>query len=211
MAGTVEEATAQVVLTLSNTPVPTAKVERLRRTLRYQGCEVYYLRPLPPATGVSGSASLNQQGFRMQLNTGQVTDMQIAAGTVEITGFECGRGAVAMHVGLDAPLRTVLTLLNHPRLNLLADLGINPATTDGQVIAQLGLAFPLHGQILLPNVDITLSSTLKEVSIPQAFLGQNIEHGQLTLELNKAGLTLKGTAAFATILLTVAWHEARTM
>ena len=56
VAGTVEEAKAQVVLTLPNTTVPTAKLERLRGTLRYQDCEVHYLRPLPPATSVSGNA-----------------------------------------------------------------------------------------------------------------------------------------------------------
>ena len=108
-------------------------------------------------------------------------------------------------MGVDAPLRTVLTLLNHQHLNLLADLSIDPATTDGQVNTQLVLAFPLRAQILLPNVDITVHSTLTEVSIPQVFLGQSIEHGHLTLDLNKAGMTLKGTAAFATIPLTVAW------
>jgi hypothetical protein len=42
----------------------------------------------------------------------------------------------------------------------------------------------------------------------QAFLGHNVEHGHPTLDLTKAGLTLTGTAAFATIPLTVAWQEA---
>src|SRR4029434_7469458 len=50
VAGTVEEAKAQVIVTLPNTTIPTAKLERLRGTLRYQDLEVHYLRPLPPAT-----------------------------------------------------------------------------------------------------------------------------------------------------------------
>src|SRR5262249_41668635 len=74
----------------------------------------------------------------------------------------------------------------------------------------LVLALPLRGQISLPNVDITVRSTLTEVSILQAFLGHNIEHGHLTLDLNKAGMTLRGSAAFAAIPLTVAWQEAFT-
>jgi hypothetical protein len=133
--------------------------------------------------------------------------MQITGGTVEITGLDRGRDAMAIRVGVDAPLRTALTLLNHPQLNLLADFGINPATTDGQVTTQLGLALPLRGQILLSNVDFTAHSTLTEVAIQQAFLGHTIEHGHLTLDLTKAGMTLTGTAAFATIPLTVAWQE----
>jgi hypothetical protein len=208
VAGTVEEATAQVGVTVPITTGATAKLERLRGTLRYQGLEVHYLRPLPAATGVSGSASFNQQGFHIQLTTGQITDMHITGGTVEITGLDRGRDAMAIRVGVDAPLRTVLTLLNHPSLNLLADLGINPATTAGQVTTQLGLALPLRGQILLPKVDITAHGTLTEVSIQQAFFGHTIEHEHFTLDLTKAGLKFTGTAAFATIPLTVVWQEA---
>ena len=208
VAGAVEEARVQVAVTIPNTTAPTAKLERLQGTLRYQDLEVHYLRPLPPATGVSGSASFNQQGFRIQLTTGQITDMHITGGTVEITGLDRGRDALALRVGVHAPLRTVLTLLNHPQLNLLADFGINPATTDGQVTTQLGLALPLRGQILLSNVDFTAHSTLTEVAMQQAFLGHNIEHGHLTLDLTKAAMTLTGSAAFATIPLTVAWQEA---
>jgi hypothetical protein len=210
VAGTVEEAKAQVVVTVPSITVSTAKLERLQGTLRYQDCEVHYLRPLPPATGVSGSASFDQQGFRIQLNAGQITDMRITGGTVEITGLDRGQDALALRAGVDAPLRTALTWLNHPHLNLLADLSIDPAATDGQVTSQLVLALPLRGQILLHNVDITVHSTLTEVTISQAFLGHDIEHGHLMLDLNKAGMTLTGTAAFATIPLTVAWQEAFT-
>jgi hypothetical protein len=208
VAGTVEEARAQVVVTVPKTTAPTAKLERLQGTLRYQDLEVHYLRPLPPATGVSGSASFDQQGFRIQLNAGQITDMHITGGTVDITGLDRGRDAMAIHVGVDTPLRTVLTLLNHPHLNLLADFGIDPATTSGQATVQLGLAFSLRGQILLPKVDLTVHGTLTEVSVQQAFLGHNAEHGHLTLDLTKAGMTLAGTVAFAAIPLTVAWQEA---
>ena len=66
--------------------------------------------------------------------------MQITAGTVELTGLDRGRDAIAIRVGVDAPLRTVLTLLKPPHLNLLADLSLDPATTDGQSTSQLGLA-----------------------------------------------------------------------
>src|SRR5262249_55506479 len=132
VAGTVEEAKAQVVLTVPNITALTVKLERLRGTLRYRDCEVHYLRPLPPATGVSGSASFDQQGFRIQISAGQITDMRITGGTVEITGLDRGQDAMALRAGVDAPLRTVLTWLNHPHLNLLADLSIDPAATYRQ-------------------------------------------------------------------------------
>src|SRR5262249_35224010 len=154
VAGTIGEASAQIALTFPNTPGSPAKLERLQGTLQYQDLEVHYLRPMPAATGVSGSASFDQQGFRIQLDTGHIADMQITPGTVEITGLDRSQDAIAIRVDVNAPLRTVLTVLNQPPLNLLADFGIDPATPAGQVTTQLGIAFPLRGQIQLSNVDI---------------------------------------------------------
>jgi uncharacterized protein YhdP len=210
-AGTVEEATANLVFQLPEGSLSPASLDQLSGTIRYRDLEVHYLRPLPPATGVSGTAIFNRQGFRIQIDSGQVSDMQFTAGTVDITGLDQQRDAIAIRVDLHKhPLRTALTLLAHPRLNLLAALRINPATTDGQATVELGFAFPLRGAIDLPKVDFTARGTLEQVSMQQVLLGHSVEKGQLTLALDKAGMTLKGTADFATIPVRVEWQEAFT-
>jgi hypothetical protein len=211
VAGTVEEATANLVFQLPGGSLSPASLDQLNGTIRYRDLEVHYLRPLPPATGVSGTASFNQQGFRIQINSGQVSDAQFTTGTVDITGLDQRRDAIAIRVGMHRhPLRTPLTLLAHPRLNLLSNLGINPTSIDGQAMVELGFSFPLRGVIDLPKVDFTARGTFEQVSMPQILLGHSVEKGQLTLALDKAGMTLKGTADFATIPVRLEWQEAFT-
>jgi hypothetical protein len=208
--GVVEEARANVLVNLPAAGAGAAQVESLTGTLRYRDLDVHYLRPLPPATGVSGMASFDLQGFRIQINSGHVTAMQFTGGTVDITGLDQQRDAIAIHVGVQTPLRTALTLLDHPRLNLLANLPMAPAAADGQATMQLTFAFPLRGVIDLPKVDISARGTLTQVSLPQIALGRDVDHGNFTLALTKAGMTLTGSANFATLPVTIAWQEAFT-
>jgi uncharacterized protein YhdP len=209
-AGAVEEARADLRFRLPGGSLHTMKLEDLQGTLRYRNLEVHYLRPLPPATEVSGSASFSQQGFRIKIDSGHVTTMQFTTGTVDITGLDEGRDAIAIAVGIHTPLRTVLTLLDHPSLHLLSDLqgGITPHTTDGQATAELGFAFPLRGVIDFSKVDITARGSLEKVSLQHVVLGQNVENGAFKLVLDKSGMTLNGTAEVATIPLTLEWQEA---
>jgi hypothetical protein len=209
-AGAVEEAQANLLVTLPGGDLRAAKLADLTGTIRYRDLEVHYLRPLPPATGVSGEASFNQQGFRIQLNTGQVSAMQFTTGTVDITGLDQGRDAIAISVGVHTPLHTALALLAHPQLNLLTDVPLPLATTAGQATVQLGFSFPLRGVIDLPKVSITARGTLEQVSIPHVVLGHDVDNGNFTLTLDKTGMRLTGSANFATLPLTIDWQEAFT-
>jgi hypothetical protein len=186
------------------------KLEDLQGTLRYHNLDVHYLRPLPPASGVSGNASFSQQGFHIQIDSGHVSTMQFTTGTVDITGLDQRRDAIAIAVGVRTPLRTVLTLLDHPRLNLLSELPIPPQATDGQAAVELGFTFPLRGVIDFPKVNITARGSLENVSLQHVVRGQSVENGAFKLTLNKSGMTLNGTADVATIPLTLEWQEAFT-
>ena len=62
-AGAVEEAQANLRFHLPGGSLHTMELEDLQGTLRYRDLEVHYLRPLPPATEVSGSASFLNKGF----------------------------------------------------------------------------------------------------------------------------------------------------
>ena len=209
-AGGVEEAQAHLRFHLPDGSFSTMKLEDLQGTLRYHNLDVHYLRPLPPATGVSGNASFSQQGFHIQIDSGHVTDMQFTTGTVDITGLDQGRDAIAIAVGVRTPLRTALTLLDHPSLHLLSELQITPQATDGQAAVELGFTFPLRGVIDFPKVNITARGSLEKVSLQRMVLGQSVENGAFNLVLNKSGMTLNGTADVATVPLTLEWQEAFT-
>lgn len=208
VAGMVDKVTTHIDMTLPGGALNAAKVTRLDGTLRYHDAEVHYLRPLPPVTGIAGSATFDRQGFRIRITSGQTSQQTITTGTVDITGLDRGRDAIAIRVGLAGSLRDKLALLNHPRLNLLSGLGIDPASTSGQATVQTTFAFSLRGRVGIKDMNITAHGTMQEVALHKVFLGNDVTHGNLQLTLDKQGMILQGTANAADIPLKIVWTEA---
>jgi hypothetical protein len=210
VAGTVEQARMHLAMVLPGQTTKGPVIKRLDGSIRYRDCEVHYLRPLPPMTGVSGQASFNQKGFRIRVESGTGANLRIADGDLRITGLDVGRDAMAIRLQVEGPLRAALTLLDHPELHLLDELGIDPATTSGQAEVQTTFAFSLLGDVHLDDVKVTVQATLSDVVMQNVLLGQDAEHGQLSLELDKTGMTVTGPIVYAAIPMQLDWHEAFT-
>lgn len=210
VAGTVDEGHMDVEIGLPQGNFSATRVNRLKGTLRYQDCDVHYLRPLPPIRGISGTASFDQQGFVIQVESGTGPGLHVTGGQVNITGLNDKRDAIAIRVNIASSVQDALTLLNHPRLNLLSDFGIVPAATSGQATSEVTFAFPLHDKIGLEDVAIRARSVIKNASLQNIFLGQHVAHGQLELVLDRHGMTLTGPATFGGVSLTARWKEAFT-
>lgn len=210
VAGAVEQAQADVVLTIPGGAFDAIKVERLNGTLRYHECQVHYLRPLPPVMGVSGSGSFNLQGFRLQIERGTTASQAISDGKVTITGLDRHRDAIAIQVDMAGPLREALYLLDHPRLHLLSRLNLRPEAISGQTAVQLAFAFSLMGKVQLEDVEISAQGKLESVSIQNVLHEQHVDHGHLSLRLDKRSMVLKGPINFASVPLMLDWKEAFT-
>jgi hypothetical protein len=210
VAGTVDQARMHLALVLPGQTTKGLTIKRLDGTMRYRDCEVHYLRPLPPMTGVSGQASFNQKGFQIRVESGAGADLRLANGDIQITGLEADRDAMAIRMQVQGPLRAALRLLDHPQLHLLAKLGLDPATTSGQADVQTAFAFSLRGTVHLDDVEVTAQATLSDVAMQNVLLGQDAEHGQLSLDLDKTGMTVKGPIVYAAIPIQLDWHEAFT-
>lgn len=204
--GTIDQAHLSLVMDLPGKRAKTTTVKQLDGTLQYHGIEVHYLRPLPPFTGVSGSARFNRQGFRIKVDRGG-GPFRLADGDVDITGLDVGRDAIRIRVTVDTPVRDVLTLLDHPPLDLLSPLGIQAAATSGHAMLRTEVALPLRGEINFDNVRIKVDGTIQNAVLQDILLGHTVDRGALQLRLDNAGMQLKGAARFAGIPLTLTWDE----
>ncbi len=166
------------------------------------------MRPLPPVRGVDGSVTFNRKGLTMEIGSGTMASQRVKGGQVAITGLDRGRDAMTIRVDTAGPIREALTLLDHPRLNLLSRLDLDPAASSGQSAVQLAFAFPLRGAVQLQDIDIGVQGKLTDIAMSPILLGQDLTHGQLQLDLDQKGMMLAGTADFASIPLTLVWHEA---
>ncbi|MCZ6874141.1 MAG: AsmA-like C-terminal domain-containing protein [bacterium] len=188
----------------------TVNVDHLDGTMQFRDIEVHYVRPLPPITDVDGTARFNQQGLQIKIASGKGPGLRLTGGDVRITGFDTGREAIAVQVGVETSLRDTLTLLDGPELNLISGLGIDPSKTGGQANLQAEFAFSLRGDIQIDKVDIKVQGELKDVVLRNLFLGHDAIQGDLHLDLDNDGMLVQGTTRFAGLPLSINWREAFT-
>ncbi|MGQ4806718.1 hypothetical protein NKDENANG_00053 [Candidatus Entotheonellaceae bacterium PAL068K] len=206
-AGSIEAVRAQIGVTLPRGKGG-ARVDKLAGAIQFHGMEVHYLRPLPPLLRVKGTASFDPSGFRIKVVSGEGAGLRLTGGEVQITGLDVRRDAMRIRVGIDTPVRAALTLLDHEPLKLLSGLGIDPVTTGGQASVQTEFAFPLIGSVDFEDVEVQVRGTIEDASVRRVFLGQDAEHGRLTLRLDQTGLRLQGPVDFAGVPLRLDWRQA---
>lgn len=204
--GLIQKTKAHLVLGASKAHQKALAVHDLTGSFQYKGLELHYLRPLPPLQNIIGQGQFNRSGFHFQIANGNLKKMALTGGEVDITGLDRLKPTIAIRPGLTGPLREAFTLLNHPRLNLMADLGMPLETATGQFQIELQIAFALGKAVRGENVDINVQGMLQDVSLQDAALSHNLSNGQIYINLDKHRLTVEGQAEWATIPLSFTSH-----
>ena len=175
--------------------------------LTYSDLSVHYLRPLPPVTGVSGEATFSDKEFVLHPQGGRLGKIAVGTGRIHITGLDAADQVIDIDLGLGGPMREVLELLDHERLDLVSGLGIDPAKTSGQAQGQLKFVFPLLADLEIEQVDITVSADLKDTVVGDLLLDKDLSEGQLQLALDNDGMQITGPMKLGALGMTVDWKE----
>lgn len=206
-AGTALDASVHASLSLPDMDPDKLVIQRLEGSYRYEGLEVHFLRPLPPITGIKGTATFDASKMTFSVAEGHVGAIQSGEATVVLSGLNDDKQFAEIDFAPKAPLEAALDLLNHPRLGLIEELGLDPATISGDAVAKVNIAFPLDDELTFDGVDVEAQGDLTEVAIEDLLLGQGVSEGELALKLDKKGMELSGTAAFGGIPIEVLWTE----
>ena len=199
--GLIQQTKAHFVLDASTAHQQGLVVQDLDGTLQYEGLEVQYLRSLPPIRQVAGKGQFDRSGFHFQVAKGNLAEMALTEGKVDITGLDRAEQAIAIRTGITGALQAALTLLNHPRLDLIANLGIPLDPTTGRFDVEYHMAFALRKALQMKDIDIDVQGTIQDLSLSAAVLGQDLANGQLHLDLDKHRIAIGGQAEWATIPL----------
>ncbi|MDF2094881.1 YhdP family protein [Aquibaculum arenosum] len=196
-------------VTLPKDPTAEPLVHRLDGSFSFRDLEVHYLRPLPPAVGLHGTATFDADSFNFVVENGGMQELAVSGGDVVISGLQ--EPDQWLDVSFDAvgPLRTVLETLEHPRLDLLAELGFTSEGSAGQANARLRFVLPLEDEVTFDDIDLGVDGTVSEVLLRQAVLGEDLSGGPLSLSLTQHGMQVSGDLALGdTQAYAVNWSEA---
>lgn len=183
-------------------------VSHMRADFALSGFTVHYRRPLPPITNVSATASFDGKIFDIAVIGGDLLDMKAGPGVIRITGLDGDfEHRIDIQVGLEGPLSSALTVLDHEPLGYAAKVNLVPAKVSGHAKADLHFAFPLIASLTMESVQLGGTAKLTDVAVPDIVANINAAGGMMDLAVTGHDLHMAGTALLNGVPAQVEWLE----
>ena len=206
--GHLDELRVQAALNFPGGRMEQAEVRRLDGTMSYRDLTVHYWRPMPPATGVSGTAVFDQKVITFSpRGRARVQDLQVNSGVIKIDGLDTDKETVKVDLDIGGPLRNGLELLDHDLLRLTRDLGIDPDDAEGRFTSKLKLHIPISVQTTLDNIGIWAKAELEQATIRQFLFGQDATEGRLAVIVDRSSMEVRGPLRFGGVPVEITWNE----
>ncbi len=182
-------------------------LDKLDGGFDFSGVSIHFLRPLPPVTDVAGHATLSPSAITFQAKSGRLGALHVREGSFRAYALDTETQLMDIETVVEGPIADVVTLLNHPRLDLIKGLGIKPASVKGVAATRLKLKFPLAKNLKFDDMDLAAAANLRGVALPGVALGNDLTDGNLTLQLDKHGMDVNGDVKLGGVPARLGWTE----
>jgi hypothetical protein len=206
-SGMVEQAKADLTMRLPGASGGPAKVESLKGEMSTSGLTVHYLRPMPPITDGTATATFDAKSFNADITGGRVGNIKLKKGYLHITGLDAEDQFIKVGGDVAASLPEALTLLDNPRLGYATKLGLRPADSGGDAQVSLDFDFPAEKALGFGQVKIAVSADIQHVAMKKIRFGQDVTDGTLALKLDQNGMRVTGPVNYAGAALDIDWSE----
>lgn len=93
---------------------------------------------------------------------------------------------------VDGTVPSVSEILNSDRLNEFSGLPVDPATSKGNVSAQVVLALPIKSELTKADTTYSVAADVASVAVDKLVMGQKLEAGTLKVLANNQGYQIRG-------------------
>jgi hypothetical protein len=183
------------------------EVVKVEGGFEYEGLTVHYLKPMPPVTGVHGSAVYDGKTLRFMIADGKAGELAVKDVRVDLLGLVDKNPRIEIRGDGTGPLRAALELLDHEKLDLLDRIGIGSAGAGGQAAAALTFRFPLIRGVALKDIDVSAEAKITQGSVAAFLLDRDATDLEMALEVDRQGMQAKGTLKLAGVAAEMDWQE----
>ncbi|RYI99701.1 MAG: DUF3971 domain-containing protein, partial [Acetobacteraceae bacterium] len=177
------------------------RITALTGTAEASDATVHWLRPVPAAVGVSGTAeftlreiTLRARGGRQLIGEGARAPMELRDGVVRFFNLDADPGNAEIALQVAGPLAEAVTLLKHPRLKLFERQPLTLRVAEGQAEARLTIAFPLLEDLPVEELRIRATARVTDARLPGMLLDQDLDRAAFELAVDTDTLKASGTA-----------------
>lgn len=164
----------------------------LAAKIRFRGASVAYLAPMPPATGVDGTATIALDRATVVTESGAVGGLRVESSRTALTGLDGDGERADIQIAVRGPVREQLALLDRQPLALLRTVALNPADFAGEAHTRARFQFPLVGDLRVDQVAVEGTVQAKSFGLRRAALGQDARDGEVSGRFDDKGLSATG-------------------
>jgi hypothetical protein len=205
--GTLTELSAEIGGEVPPGPVPTLTHETLAGKFAIAGATVDYLDGLPKLQAVDGDVSFTGKQMALSVTRGKLLRLTESDGKILIDGLDQPHQHMTIDMGITGPMSDVLQVLNAKRLQYASAVGLIPAEVEGELDGTLHFGFELEKELPLDEVDYGAKAKLTGIGIRHVALGQDLDHGDFNLLLDRTHVRLDGTGNLGQLPAKLRWAE----
>jgi len=205
--GVIKSGTVHVVASGQQNDPASIQATTVGGAFDYTGMEVHYFPALPPIRAIAGHATFDAGRMDLTIDSGMLSDLALSKGTLAITGLDQDDRAIDIGLTAQGAVKSLLTILDMKPLGYAHDLGLAPEGVGGRFDLRVNFNFPLVKTLLFRQIALSTKGTLDGVAAAGVVGPRNVTDGALDIALDKAGMTLSGTARLSGVPVGFDWRE----
>ena len=165
-------------------------------TLQGDDVTIHWLRPVPPIE--HAQALLTIQGpdvIEIAVRSARQGAGQLSNGLVRINGLSVKDQFLAVNADVASSVPDLLTLLRHPRLQLLDKHPIPLRNPAGTIAGKLSVNLPLEEHLEFNQVAIHATGQLSGLRLGGVVAGRDLDRGEVAIDVTADALKASGRAA----------------
>ena len=159
---------------------------------------IHWLRPVPPVEHLQAVLTMRTPDTLVVTATGgRQGAMALSGGVVRITGLSVKDQDMSINTDVAGPVPELLTLLKHPRLNLLSTHPLPVQRPAGAITGKLTVTLPLENDLSFDQVGIHAAAQLSGLRLGGVVAGKDIDRAEVAIDVTQDGLRATGSGAVA--------------
>ena len=180
----------------------------LAANFAFAGGTVRYVDTMPPASGLTGKASLAGNSMQLKLTSGRTGEVDLGRGSVTISNLI---GDAITQLKVEANLRSTvpaaMQLLNSEPVALQRTTGLSPDRAAGNQATKLEIHLPLIDPLPPDKVRFKADATLTDAEVRDVAPGYTLAAKSLAVSATPAAVTATGDVRANGVPLTVSYRE----
>ncbi|MFO1123713.1 MAG: DUF3971 domain-containing protein [Hyphomicrobiales bacterium] len=173
-----------------------------------------YFKELPPIIKAEGEASLKDDDFNLQLNTGEIVLEsgrlgKLQKGTMSVIDILVPETPAEYTFDVLAPTEAVIEYASHPSLNLIKNSGIDTSKLSGAANLRGKLVIPMMKGPPAERIVFSAEADVRDAALQGALPGIDITDGEVSVTVDKGQLDAQGPVKINGVPVQLTWSRAR--